>query len=143
MHASASPLPIESRTLIAQNLNARLIDGLDLQSQTKVAHWNVKGPQFPVLHPLFETFASELAGFNDAIAERAVTLGALATGTSRHIAQHSPAEKQAIRCASMFQSAGSRPVARPHAGAGAAGAGAAGLKVRCVTQAPVPVMLGS
>jgi DNA-binding ferritin-like protein len=37
--------------------SARLADGLDLHSQIKVAHWNIKGPQFPSLHPLFETFA--------------------------------------------------------------------------------------
>ena len=37
--------------------------------------------------PLFETFAIDLAGFNDAIAERAVTLGARAYGTARHVAR--------------------------------------------------------
>ena len=76
MFKSPSPLSEKARTTIAETLNARLADGLDLHSQIKVAHWNVKGPQFAALHPLFETFAVSLAGFNDTIAERAVTLGA-------------------------------------------------------------------
>jgi starvation-inducible DNA-binding protein len=44
---------------------------------------------FPSLHPLFETFATGLAAYNDAIAERAVTLGALALGSARHVAKSS------------------------------------------------------
>ncbi|MGH7806052.1 MAG: DNA starvation/stationary phase protection protein Dps [Candidatus Binatia bacterium] len=70
-------------------LNARLADGLDLHAQIKVAHWNIKGAQFASLHPLFETFAVGLANFNDAIAERAVTLGGRAYGTARHVASKS------------------------------------------------------
>jgi starvation-inducible DNA-binding protein len=86
MYASPSKLSAESRRDIAAALNARLADGLDLHAQIKVAHWNVKGPLFPSLHPLFEQFAVALAAFNDQVAERAVTLGAIATGTARHVA---------------------------------------------------------
>lgn len=86
MYATPSPLSESVRTEIASELNARLADGLDLHSQVKVAHWNVKGPQFAALHPLFEAFATALALHNDAVAERAVTLGALAAGTSRQVA---------------------------------------------------------
>jgi starvation-inducible DNA-binding protein len=89
MYESPSHLPEDSRARISDELNARLADGLDLHSQIKVAHWNVKGPQFAALHPLFETFAVSLATFNDAIAERAVTLGARALGTTRHVAKTS------------------------------------------------------
>jgi starvation-inducible DNA-binding protein len=83
---SPNPLPLESRGAVAEQLNARLADGLDLHSQIKVAHWNVKGPLFAALHPLFEQFATDLAQRNDAIAERAVTLGGKAYGTARHVA---------------------------------------------------------
>jgi starvation-inducible DNA-binding protein len=89
MYESPSHLPEESRLRIGDGLNARLADGLDLHSQIKVAHWNIKGPQFAALHPLFETFAVSLAAFNDAIAERAVTLGLNALGTARHVAKTS------------------------------------------------------
>jgi starvation-inducible DNA-binding protein len=89
MYKSPSKLPEDARAKISETLNARLADGLDLHSQIKVAHWNIKGPQFPSLHPLFETFAVSLANHNDSIAERAVTLGAKAYGTSRHVAASS------------------------------------------------------
>src|SRR6476620_3781624 len=89
MYKSPSHLPEDARVKIADTLNARLADGLDLHSQIKVAHWNIKGPQFAALHPLFETFAVSLAAHNDAIAERAVTLGARAYGTVRHVAKTS------------------------------------------------------
>ena len=89
MYRSPSTLPETARATIADTLNARLADGLDLHSQIKVAHWNVKGPQFPSLHPLFETFAVGVAEHNDSIAERAVTLGGLAYGTTRHVAKSS------------------------------------------------------
>jgi starvation-inducible DNA-binding protein len=74
---------------VADTLNERLADGLDLHSQIKVAHWNIKGPHFAALHPLFETFAVSLANHNDSIAERAVTLGGRAFGTVRHVAKSS------------------------------------------------------
>ena len=89
MYRSPTPLSETTRTALAGSLNQRLADGLDLHGQIKVAHWNIKGPHFAALHPLFETFAVSLANHNDAIAERAVTLGALAQGTARHVAKAS------------------------------------------------------
>jgi len=89
LHASPSPLPAASRAALVADLDARLADGLDLHSQIKVAHWNIKGPHFATLHPLFETFAVALAAFNDQVAERAITLGGIAHGTTRHVARAS------------------------------------------------------
>ena len=86
MYKTPSQLPESARTELVRTLNERLADGLDLHSQIKVAHWNVRGPQFPALHPLFEQFADQLAVHNDAIAERAVTLGGLAVGSTRAVA---------------------------------------------------------
>lgn len=89
MYKSPSRLSESARQKVSETLNARLVDGLDLHSQIKVAHWNIKGPQFAALHPLFETFAVSLAQHNDDIAERAVTLGARVYGTARQVAQKS------------------------------------------------------
>jgi starvation-inducible DNA-binding protein len=89
MYRSPSKLPEEARARLSDALNARLADGLDLHSHIKVAHWNIKGPLFPSLHPLFETFAVALAAFNDEVAERAVTLGGIARGTARQVAARS------------------------------------------------------
>ncbi|HEY4057217.1 MAG TPA: DNA starvation/stationary phase protection protein Dps [Kofleriaceae bacterium] len=89
MYKTPSNLPEAARATISKALNERLVDGLDLHSHIKVAHWNIRGPQFPTLHPLFETFATQLANHNDSIAERAVTLGAHAVGTARQVAKAS------------------------------------------------------
>ena len=79
---TASKLPIDA-------LNASLADGLDLHSQLKVAHWNLKGPHFAALHELFDTIAGEAGTTNDELAERAVALGGLAAGTVRTAASTS------------------------------------------------------
>ncbi len=89
MYQSPSPLPENARAAVAEQLQSTLLDGLDLHGQIKVAHWNIKGPHFAALHPLFETFATGLAGFNDQVAERAVTLGARVRGTARSVARAS------------------------------------------------------
>lgn len=87
LYPSPSPLPAASRRALVDALNGCLADGLDLHSQIKVAHWNIKGPHFATLHPLFETFAIALAAFDDQVAERAITLGGIAHGTTRHVAK--------------------------------------------------------
>ena len=89
MYDSPTALSPDARGTIAKALAVVLTDGIDLHSQIKVAHWNIKGPHFVSLHPLFDTLAAELAAHNDAIAERIVTLGGLAVGTARHVAAHS------------------------------------------------------
>jgi starvation-inducible DNA-binding protein len=87
--SSPSRLTENSRSRLIATLNERLADGIDLYTQIKVAHWNVKGPHFAALHPLFDGFATTIAGYNDQIAERAVILGGLALGTARHVARSS------------------------------------------------------
>ena len=64
-------------------LNQQLADTFDLFSQTKQAHWNVKGLQFFQLHELFDRLAEEIEEHVDTIAERATALGGTALGTAR------------------------------------------------------------
>ena len=82
-------LPAELRSEMVTLLNQQLADLLDLGLQAKQAHWNVKGPSFIALHELFDEVVSELAGFTDDIAERAVVLGGTAFGTVQVIAEAS------------------------------------------------------
>ena len=70
-------------------LNARLADCIDLQTQTKHAHWNVKGPSFIALHELFDKINEAVQEYVDEIAERAVQLGGVAEGTVRVVAKRS------------------------------------------------------
>ncbi len=70
-------------------LNQHLADSSDLYSQTKQAHWNVKGMQFYQLHELFDKLAEEVEEYIDLIAERATALGGTALGTVRMAAETS------------------------------------------------------
>ena len=70
-------------------LNARLADCKDLQTQTKQAHWNVKGPNFIALHELFDGINEEVEDYVDDIAERTVQLGGVAEGTAHRVAERS------------------------------------------------------
>jgi starvation-inducible DNA-binding protein len=87
MHTTRNDLAIEVRTTIAELLNARLADTIDLYLQTKHAHWNVKGPHFIALHELFDKLAEDLEDHIDDMAERAVALGGVAEGTLGTIAK--------------------------------------------------------
>lgn len=89
MFATKNDLSEGVRVKVIQLLNERLADGIDLQTQTKQAHWNVKGKDFYQLHLLFDEMAEELSGFVDLIAERATALGGYACGTARMAAENS------------------------------------------------------
>ena len=78
-----------TRDRIVDLLNQQLADTFDLYSQTKQAHWNVKGPHFMQLHLLFDQLAGEVFESIDEIAERATALGGMALGTSRMVAASS------------------------------------------------------
>jgi starvation-inducible DNA-binding protein len=75
--------------VVAQLCNARLADAIDLQTQMKQAHWNVKGPSFIALHELFDKINEDVEDYVDEIAERVVQLGEIAYGTARSVAQRS------------------------------------------------------
>jgi starvation-inducible DNA-binding protein len=70
-------------------LNRQLADTLDLYTQVKQAHWNVKGASFIALHELFDKLAEDLEAPVDDIAERITALGGVARGTARVAAQES------------------------------------------------------
>lgn len=82
-------LPEKTRHEIIDLLNARLADTLDLKTQAKQAHWNVKGKQFLQLHELFDTIATNLEAHSDLLAERVTALGGIALGTARLVAASS------------------------------------------------------
>src|SRR3954466_10757859 len=89
MYDTRNDLPASVRTPIVNLLNNRLADAIDLGTQAKQAHWNVKGPNFIALHELFDQINEEVEGYVDEIAERAVQLGGVAEGTARMVAKRS------------------------------------------------------
>ena len=89
MFKTKNDLPEATRVKAVDLLNARLSDCIDLQMQTKQAHWNVKGLNFIALHELFDGINEEVEDYVDDIAERAVQLGGVADGTARMVAKRS------------------------------------------------------
>lgn len=103
LHGTKIKLDPNTRAQSALLLNQALADLGDLASQTKQAHWNVKGPQFYSLHLLFDSLADTVEGHLDTIAERITTLGGTANGTVRQAAAHSvlpefPANYEGMAC---------------------------------------------
>jgi starvation-inducible DNA-binding protein len=89
MFKTKNDIPEATRAKVVELLNARLADCIDLQTQTKQAHWNVKGPNFIALHELFDKVNEAVEDYVDDIAERAVQLGGVAEGTVRTAAKRS------------------------------------------------------
>jgi starvation-inducible DNA-binding protein len=81
LYATKNDLPEATRREVVELLNARLADCIDLEAQSKQAHWNVKGPSFIALHELFDQIHSAVDEYADLIAERIVQLGGIAEGT--------------------------------------------------------------
>lgn len=89
MVSTSIDLPQNTRQKMIQLLNQELAGLFDLFSQTKQAHWNVKGPQFYQLHELYDELAATLLAHVDTTAERATALGGVALGTVRMAASGS------------------------------------------------------
>src|SRR4051794_15163647 len=89
MFKTKNDLSEATRAKVIELLNARLADCIDLQTQTKQAHWNVKGPNFIALHELFDKINEDVEDYVDDLAERAVQLGGVAEGTARMAAKRS------------------------------------------------------
>ncbi|MBA4124498.1 MAG: DNA starvation/stationary phase protection protein Dps [Acidobacteria bacterium] len=89
MHNTKNDLAKGKREKVIEHLNARLADAIDLKTQAKQAHWNVKGHHFIALHELFDQVATAVEAHVDLIAERVTALGGTAMGTARVVAQRS------------------------------------------------------
>lgn len=89
MYETMNDLSPSIRERMIALLNARLADAIDLRTQLKVAHWNVKGREFIALHKLFDDIVEDADEYVDLIAERAVQLGGIADGTARQVAERS------------------------------------------------------
>ena len=76
-----------ARTVSCQILNAILADTMILYALYKKHHWLMRGPTFYPLHLLLDKHAGEQLELLDKIAERVQTLGGIAIGDPRHVAE--------------------------------------------------------
>jgi starvation-inducible DNA-binding protein len=77
----------ETREHSCQRLNQILADTQILYSLYKKHHWLMRGPTFYQLHLLLEKHANEQLPLIDEIAERIQTLGGVAIGDPRQVAE--------------------------------------------------------
>jgi starvation-inducible DNA-binding protein len=89
LYPTKNDLPEATRRQVVTLLNQRLADAIDLQTQCKQAHWNVKGASFIALHKLFDDINEDVEEYVDLIAERIVQLGGIAEGTVGIVAERS------------------------------------------------------
>lgn len=89
-HLTDIDIATDSRSTLIDLLNESLAALSDLASQTKQAHWNVRGPYFSELHTFFDMIWADFSTHVDTVAERAVALGGVAKGTVRQAAEASP-----------------------------------------------------
>jgi starvation-inducible DNA-binding protein len=80
-------LSADVRGEVAALLNAVLADTRILHDLYKKTHWLMRGPTFYQLHLLMDKHADEQAALVDVLAERVQTLGAIAVGDPRHVAE--------------------------------------------------------
>jgi starvation-inducible DNA-binding protein len=77
----------DARAYSSQRLNAILADSRILHALYKKHHWLMRGPTFYQLHLLLDKHATEQLALIDTIAERIQTLGGVAVGDPRHVAE--------------------------------------------------------
>ena len=89
MYKTRIDLPEDAKQKVVEVMQERLAEALDMYSQAKFAHWNVKGVNFYQLHLVFDSVAETIFPHVDAIAERLTQLGGVANGTVRQAAMFS------------------------------------------------------
>jgi starvation-inducible DNA-binding protein len=80
-------LAYETRMYACQRLNQILADSQILYALYKKHHWLMRGATFYQLHLLLDKHADEQLALVDKIAERVQTLGGIAVGDPRHVAE--------------------------------------------------------
>jgi starvation-inducible DNA-binding protein len=73
------------RAEIIADLNAILVDLIDLSLSAKQAHWNVEGPNFQGLHELFDEVTDFARAQYDEVAERVRALGGTTHATLQDV----------------------------------------------------------
>jgi starvation-inducible DNA-binding protein len=77
----------DTRLYACQRLNQILADSQILYALYRKHHWLMRGPNFYQLHLLLDKQAGEQLELIDAVAERVQTLGGVAIGDPRHVAE--------------------------------------------------------
>jgi starvation-inducible DNA-binding protein len=89
-------LGVQVREEVGGELEASLVDLVDLTLWGKQLHWSVVGPLFQVLHERLDELVDSWRGLADTVAERAVAVGYWPDGQAQAVAagnHHPPIER--------------------------------------------------
>jgi len=84
------PLGVHERVEVGEQLQATLVELVDLSLVGKQMHWTVVGPLFRPLHLQLDEMIDTWRALGDTVAERAVTIGFIPDGQSAAVAAESP-----------------------------------------------------
>lgn len=82
-------LNADQRAQVAAELQAELLELIDLTLQGKQVHWNLVGPYFRPLHLQFDEMVNEYRAWTDLVAERLVAIGVWPKGQAGTVAKES------------------------------------------------------
>jgi starvation-inducible DNA-binding protein len=74
----------------AEELQATLVELIDLSLQAKQAHWNVVGPSFKPVHEFLDELTAEYRDWYDSVAERLTAIGRSPDGRIATVAGSTP-----------------------------------------------------
>jgi starvation-inducible DNA-binding protein len=80
------PLGVQVREEVGGELQATLVDLIDLTLWGKQLHWSVAGPLFQVLHERLDELVDSWRDLADTVAERAVAVGQWPDGQAQAVA---------------------------------------------------------
>ncbi len=81
------PLEMEKRQAINTDLQATVVELLELFHDAKQSHWNVRGPLYFPLHEALQEYADMYLAQADLLAERQLQIGLPADGRPETIVQ--------------------------------------------------------
>jgi starvation-inducible DNA-binding protein len=93
------PLGVHERGEVGRELQATLLELVDLSLLGKQLHWSVVGPHFRPLHEQLDELVDSWRDLGDTVAERAVAIGFAPDGQAATVAagsQVAPVEQGAI-----------------------------------------------
>src|SRR5690349_14807923 len=93
------PLGAHQRDEVGRELQATLVELIDLALIGKQLHWTVVGPNFRPLHLHLDELVDSWRELSDTVAERAVALGVMPDGQAKAVGKGSeldPVEAKAL-----------------------------------------------
>jgi starvation-inducible DNA-binding protein len=93
MASATTLLPeLRQRGEVASDLQALMVELIDLALHAKQAHWNVEGPLFKPLHEQFDEIAEMARHWTDIAAERLTAIGVAPDGRPETVADQANLE---------------------------------------------------